>query len=115
MFNLIPVVMLLLMQGAGGGELSLRQQQALLDIATRAQAARSQGGLESVLATEAGVDGDDLAFWMQVFGAVGVYDPAPALDLPLPVERAARAHADIVKPSDGTSACARPRDGPVLF
>jgi hypothetical protein len=111
MFNLIPVVMLLLMQGAGGGELSLRQQQALLDIATRAQAARSQGELESVLASEAGVEGAELAFWMQVFGSAGVQGPEPALELPEP---AATVAAQPERPSDGFSDSSRPRDGPVL-
>ena len=112
MFNLIPVVMLLLMQGAGGGELSLRQQQALLDIATRAQAARSQGELESVLATEAGVEGVELAFWMQVFGSAGVQAPEPALELPEPAAAAESVRPEA--PSDGFSDSARPRDGPVL-
>ena len=49
MLNLIPVVMFLLMQGAGGDSLSLRQQQALLDLAHRATAARSHCEIESAL------------------------------------------------------------------
>lgn len=110
MFNLIPVVMFLLLQGAGGDGLTVRQQQALLDLAHRAHAVQVQGELETVLAAQSGVD---LAFWIQVFSAVGVETPAAAM------EAGAQERASVDPPdvdagplSVGWTASVRPRDGP---
>lgn len=115
MFNLIPVVMLLLVQGVGGDGLSLRQQQALLDLAHRAHAVQGQVELEDALASEAGVTGADLAFWVQVFSSVGVVGPCPGPEAaPL-----AQAPVSVAAPNGrtcpGWSASVRPRDGPSAF
>jgi hypothetical protein len=81
MFNLIPVVMFLLMQGAGGDGLTLRQQQALLDLAHRATAACSHCEIESALTDQAEVEGKTLAFWLQVFAPVETHvQDQPAAD-----------------------------------
>jgi hypothetical protein len=63
MLNLIPVVMLLLMQG-GGQEMSLRQQQALLDLAQRVCTAQTLGELESDLANQGGAKA---SVWIKAF------------------------------------------------
>lgn len=111
MLNLIPVVMFLLMQGAGGHDMSLRQQQALLDLAQRVQAARSIGGLETELQAQAGVDGQGLALWIQVFSAFVGDRSEPQLEIELvePYE----AHSLVRSATEpGWSESSRPRDGP---
>lgn len=109
MFNLIPVVMFLLMQGAGGDGLTLRQQQALLDLAHRATAARSHCEIESALADQAEVKGKTLAFWLQVFAPVEV----SATELPAePSDPGIRPEPCSGHPCEGWSDSDRARDGP---
>ncbi len=110
MFNLIPVVMFLLMQGAGGDGLTVRQQQALLDLAHRAHAVQTQGELETVLAAQSGVD---LAFWIQVFSAVGVEGAAPSAPTGEDATESVPLTENDPGPlSVGWTASVRPRDGP---
>lgn len=113
MLNLIPVVMFLLMQGAGGQEMSLRQQQALLDLAQRVQAARAIGELETELHAQAGVGAKDLAFWIQLFGAAQsqvtqteppILRTSEPLRQPKPGEKAQPGWSESVHPRDGPSA-----------
>lgn len=108
MLNLIPVVMFLLMQGAGGDSLSLRQQQALLDLAHRATAARSHCEIESALTEEAKVEGSTLAFWLQVFAPVEARIPEPAEH----TEPGIRPEPSSGHPCEGWSDSDRARDGP---
>lgn len=109
MLNLIPVVMFLLMQGAGGDSLSLRQQQALLDLAHRASAASSHREIESALTDQAKVEGQSLAFWLQVFAPVEVN----ATELPAePSEPGTRPEPCSGHPCEGWSDSDRARDGP---
>ena len=113
MFNLIPVVMLLLMQGAGGTDLSVRQQQALLDLAHRACAVQTQGELETALASSAGVKGADLAFWLQVFTSFGDASRSQPQALRAVEKEPAIVPAGDPGPTgDGWSRCVRSRDGP---
>jgi hypothetical protein len=109
MLNLIPVVMFLLMQGAGGDSLSLRQQQALLDLAHRATAARSHCEIESALADEAKVEGSTLAFWLQVFAPVEVRAAEQPAEPTVP---GIKPEPSSGHPCEGWSDSDRARDGP---
>ncbi len=111
MLNLIPVVMFLLMQGAGGQEMSLRQQQALLDLAQRVQAARAIGDLETELHAQAGVGAKDLAFWIQLFGAAQSQPTQPEPPVVQTAEPVVLS-ASSMKARPGWSESVHPRDGP---
>ncbi|HXH59813.1 MAG TPA: hypothetical protein VNI20_00490 [Fimbriimonadaceae bacterium] len=111
MLNIIPVVMLLLMQGAGGSDLSLRQQQTLLDLVQRVQLAQDLRETGAVSAREAGVAGQSLAYWLQVICATPSEAPLQgsaltATTAPMQRPKHARSVAD--------PKCARPRDGPAF-
>ena len=112
MLNLIPVVMFLLMQGAGGTEVSLRQQQALLDLASRVHTAQSQGDLQTELGAQAGVDAAGLAYWIQVFSSVAT------LTQPAAIQSTVEGKADFTlqeersKTELGWNKSDRTRDGP---
>jgi hypothetical protein len=109
MLNLIPVVMFLLMQGAGGDGLSLRQQQALLDLAHRASAARPNFEIESALTDQAEVEGKTLAFWLQIFAPVETH----VQDLPaVEGEPGISPEPCSGHPCEGWSDSDRARDGP---
>jgi hypothetical protein len=109
MLNLIPVVVFLLMQGVGGESLTLRQQQALLDLAQRTHSVQSQREIGEALA-QSGVQPSQLALLLQLFAEVG---PAPALT---PVNKAVQVpEAPSVRTSPGQGDAVRPRDGPVVF
>jgi hypothetical protein len=110
MLNLIPVVMFLLMQGAGGQEMSLRQQQALLDLAHRVCTAQSLGELESEIASKGKAD---LAVWIQAFSyAAPLASPAEPEALAIGEEASAALPKDDTATDPGWSDCARSRDGP---
>jgi hypothetical protein len=113
MLNLIPVVMLLLMQGASGQDMSLRQHQALLDLAHRVCLAQNLGELETELAAQAGVGSADLAVWIQAFSHAATVQVSPAAPDEPATERLARPRPENeTATGPGWADCARPRDGP---
>ena len=113
MLNLIPVVMFLLMQGAGGQDVSLRQQQALLDLAHRVCQAQSMGELETELAAQAGVGSADFAVWIQAFSHSAVVEVARVEpDEPQTSEPPFPRPENETATDPGWADSARSRDGP---
>lgn len=109
MLNLIPVVVFLLMQGVGGESLSLRQQQALLDLAQRTHSVQSQREIGEALA-QSGVQPSQLALLLHLFTEVGTAPTQPPAPPKAPVPGPPPRQTD-----PGQSESAQPRDGPVAF
>ena len=114
MLNLIPAIMLLLMQGAGDADFDLRHQQALLDLATKVCSAQSHRELETVLTDHAGVTQADLAFWMHVLNSVGAKSSEPCEHFSQPIEPFVPPAPSDTVPSAPSLSSVRTRDGPVF-
>ena len=115
MLNLLPAIMLLLVQGFGDVDTSSRHQQALLDLAQRVGAVQTIEELESLLNDSPGLDAHQIASWLGAFYALGAEtDSIPEL----PREDATGyrpAHAsDEPLAEDGFLSSGRTRDGPSL-
>lgn len=115
MLNLLPAIMLLLVQGMGDVEPTFRHQQALLDLAQRVGAVHNIEDLENLLSEAPGLDPQQIVSWL---GAIYALHPVeqslldqyesestdsripPASNEPLP--------------EDSFLSSARTRDGPSL-
>ena len=115
MLNLLPVIMLLLVQGFGDVDSTSRHQQALLDLAQKVGAVQTIEELEDLLSEAPGLDAHQIASWLGAFYALGAEtDSIPEL----PQEDATGhcpAHAsDEPLAEDGFLSSGRTRDGPSL-
>ena len=70
MLNILPAIMLLLVQGMGDVDTTFRGHQALLDLAQRVSGAQSRAELEDLLGETPGFDAHQLASWIDVFIAL---------------------------------------------
>lgn len=115
MFNLLPVVMLLLMQGIGDVNPTFRHQQAMLDLAQRVGAVQNIEDLEDLLSDSPGLDSHQIASWIDAFYALRAdLNPAPVWP-----EQEAKASQvfkawDEPLPADCFLSSARTRDGPSI-
>ena len=112
MLNILPAIMLLLVQGMGDADPAFRCQHALLDLAQRVGAAQSKAELEDLLSDAPGFDADQIASWIDVFLAL----KAEAQPAPEPQEAAGREStplpADDPLPDGRPLSSDRTRDGP---
>ena len=70
MWNLLPAIMLLLVQGMGDVEPTFRHQQALLDLAQRVGAVQNIEDLEDLLNDTPGLDPQQIVSWLGAFYAL---------------------------------------------
>ena len=115
MLNLLPVIMLLLVQGFGDVDSTSRHQQALLDLAQKVGAVQTIEELEDLLSEAPGLDAHQIASWLGAFYALGAEtDSNPELPQKDSTGgRIARA-SDEPLTEDGFLSSGRTRDGPSL-
>ena len=81
MLNILPAIMLLLVQGMGDVDSTFRGHQALLDLAQRVSGAQSRADLEDLLGEAPGLDAHQIASWIDVFLALKA-EVRPTSELP---------------------------------
>ncbi|MCH8979402.1 MAG: hypothetical protein IH945_09215 [Armatimonadetes bacterium] len=112
MLNILPAIMLLLVQGMGDADPAFRCQHALLDLAQRVGAAQSKAELQDLLSDAPGLDAHQIASWIDVFLALKA-EVQPATE---PPEAAGREPtpppANEPLPAGRSQSSDRTRDGP---
>lgn len=111
MLNILPAIMLLLVQGMGDVDPAFRGHQALLDLAQRVGAAQSKAELEDLLGETPGLDAHQIASWVDVFFALKA-EAGPASELDVAVAGSAPLSTDDPLPEGRNQSSDRTRDGP---
>ena len=115
MLNLLPAIMLLLVQGFGDVDTTSRHQRALLDLAQKVGAVQTIEELEDLLSEAPGLDAHQIASWLGAFYALSAETSStPELpELDATCCRSAQA-SDEPLLDYGFLSSARTRDGPSL-
>ncbi|MCH7905710.1 MAG: hypothetical protein IH944_14235 [Armatimonadetes bacterium] len=115
MLNILPVIMLLLVQGFGDVDSTSRHQQALLDLAQKVGAVQTIEELEDLLSEAPGLDAHQIASWLGAFYALSA-ETNSTPELPEEEVAGCRIAAASDEPllEYGFLSSARTRDGPSL-